>query len=57
MEKKKYAYYQLVADFGEVNEQYENYRDAFVKYNKTEVPKTLYGFDEQGSPSVIFSKG
>lgn len=54
---KKYNLYQLVANFGETNEESENYRDAFSKYQREETPKTLYGIDEQGNVSVIMSKG
>ena len=52
----KYKIYQLVADFGEVNEEYNNYKEAFSKYQRQETPKTLYGINEQGDISVIFSK-
>lgn len=54
---KKYAIYSLVAHFGEVNEEFETYQDAVSAYGKASAPKTLYGEDEQGSVSVIFSKG
>jgi hypothetical protein len=57
MSKSKYKIYQVVADFCSVNEEYYNYRDAFAKYQRQEIPKTMYGIDEQGSVSVIFSKG
>lgn len=57
MKVKKYISYRLVADFGEVNEEYYNYREAFANYQRKETPKTLYGTDEQGEISVIFSKG
>jgi hypothetical protein len=57
MSKSKYKIYQVVAEFGSVNEEYYNYRDAFAKYQRQEIPKTMYGIDEQGSVSVIFSKG
>ena len=54
---KKYVLYRLVADFGEVNEESENYREMFSKYHRQDAPKTLYGINEQGDVSVIMSKG
>ena len=57
MAKRKYVRYTVVADFGTVNYQTESYRDAFSKYQRTDVPKTMYGFDEQDSVDVIFSRG
>ena len=54
---KKYSLYRLIADFGTVNEESENYREMFSKYHKQNSPKTLYGIDEQGNISVIMSKG
>lgn len=54
---KKYNIYQLKANFGEVDEEYYNYRDAFRKYQRINVPKTLYGITNQGEVNVIFSKG
>ena len=56
MAKRKYVRYTVVADFGTVNYQTESYKDAFSKYQKTDTPKTMYGFDEQDSVDVIFSK-
>ena len=55
--KRKYVRYQVLADFGQVNENLENYSEAFAKYQRQDSPKTMYGFDDQGNPSVIFSKG
>jgi len=52
---KKYVRFQLVADLGEVSEDFESYREAFRKYHRTDAPKTLYGFTEEGEISVIFS--
>ena len=52
---KKYVRFQLVADFGQVNEDFESYREAFCKYHRTDAPKTLCGFTEEGEISVIFS--
>ena len=57
MAKKKYVRYTVVADFGTVNYQTDSYRDAFSKYQKTDNPKTMYGFDEQDNVDIIFSKG
>jgi hypothetical protein len=57
MSKRKYSYFILNASFGEVDETIENYSDAFRRYQTVETPKTLYGVDEQGSISVVFSKG
>jgi len=60
MAKRKYVRYQLVADCGQVNNDYENYKSAYHDYCK-EVrhghAATLYGFDEQDNISVIFSRG
>ena len=56
MNKRKYVRYTVVADFGEVNEVFESYREAFSRYQRQDTPKTMYGFDEQDVPSVIFSK-
>ena len=57
MTKKKYVRYTVIADFGAVNYQTESYKDAFSKYQRTDAPKTMYGFDEQDNVDVIFSKG
>jgi len=57
MAKRKYVRYTLHADFGNIQEQFEDYREAFKRYRLTESPKTLYAFNEQGDISVIFSKG
>ncbi len=56
MKKRKYVLYQLVADYGEVNEEYKSYSEAFAKYQRQDAPKTLYGVDEQWGISVILSK-
>lgn len=52
----KYERFSLVAEYGEINECFYSYREAFSAYQRCDEPKTLYGFDEQGEPSVIFSK-
>ena len=54
---KKYVRYQLVAEYGEVIENFEDYSEAFGSYQRADEPKTLYGYSEEGEPSVIFSKG
>jgi len=54
---KKYVIYGLIAEYGEVNEEFYNYREAFKKYQKSDIPKTLYGINEQGDVSVIYSRG
>ena len=56
MAKRKYNVYQLHADYGEVNEEYYNYREAFRRYQSINSPKTLYGITEQGDIEVIMSK-
>jgi hypothetical protein len=55
MTKKKYVRYTVIADFGTVNYETESYKDAFSKYQRSERPKTMYGFDEQDNISVILS--
>lgn len=57
MAKKKYVRYTVMADFGTVDYQTESYRDAFSTYQRSAIPKTMYGFDEQDNVSVIFSIG
>ena len=60
MYKRKYVRYTLVADFGQVNEEYEKYREAYSDYCKQVrygSPATLYGISEEGGISVIKSKG
>jgi len=52
---KKYAYYISVVD-GEDSEIFERYSAACTHYGQGDAPKTLYGVDEQGEHSVIFSK-
>lgn len=53
---RKYEIYQVVGDFGTINEELNDYRDAFSLYQRTDSPKTLYGITSQGDISVIFSK-
>lgn len=57
MSKRKYVRYTVVADFGAMVYHTECYRDAFSTYQKTDTPKTMYGFDEQDNVFVICSKG
>ena len=57
MSKRKYVRYTVVADFGTTVYHTECYIDAFSTYQKTDVPKTMYGFDEQDTIFVICSKG
>lgn len=56
MKSRKYVYYILMADFGEIDEVYWSYREACSKFGHCDEPKTLYGVDDNGKPSVIFSK-
>ena len=56
MSKRKYVYFILMADFGKIDETFWSYKEAFTKYSHCEKPKTLYGVDDNGKPSVIFSK-
>ena len=57
---KKYMIFSLVADEGQVNESYNDYREAYSAYCK-EIryghPATLYGTTFEGDIRVIFSKG
>ena len=46
----------MVADFGQVDEESENCREMFSKYQRQESPKTLYGITAQGDVEVIFQK-
>ena len=52
----KYVNYNLIAEDGEQNEHFESYRKAFSAYQRSEAPKTLYGYTLQGDVEVIFSK-
>ena len=60
MAKRKYVRYQLVADFRQVVQDYENYREAFEHHQREVrfgVPSTLYGVTLEGEFSVIASHG
>jgi hypothetical protein len=56
---KRYMTFSLVADDGQVNETYYDYREAYSAYCK-EIryghPATLYGTTFEGDIRVIFSK-
>ncbi|MBQ3990076.1 MAG: hypothetical protein II630_04475 [Bacteroidales bacterium] len=56
MARRKYQLYLLTANYGEVQEQYWEYQDAFRRYHIVEGPATLYGVNEQGDISVIMSR-
>ena len=51
---RKYDYYQLAKECGVNN--YEQYRDAFAAYQRTNVKATLYGVDFQGDFTCIMAK-
>jgi hypothetical protein len=51
---KKYVCYISVVDGEE--ETFERYSAACIHYGQGDAPKTLYGVDEQGEQSVIFSE-
>ena len=59
MKNRKYESYQLVADEGQVNESFYDYRlayGAYCKERRYKHPATLYGRTTEGEISVIFSK-
>ena len=56
----KYVRYQVVADFGEYTEDFENYRQAFSEFHKKVrygSAATLYGISLEEEFSVILSSG
>ena len=56
MKERKYESYLLVADYGQVNEDYENYREAYSAYCKEvryKHPATLYGRTYEGNITCI----
>lgn len=57
MVNRKYSIYQVNAEYGELFEETQSYRDAFRTYQRESTPKTMYGITEQGDVTVIFSKG
>lgn len=60
MAKRKYNRYHLVADGGQVSNDYENYKEAYHDYCKElrqGHPATLYGYDEQDKVTVVWSSG
>ena len=57
---KKYVRYNLVADFGNTNENFDSYKEAFAAYQRSVkfgYPSTLYGFTFEGKINVILSSG
>lgn len=57
---RKYVSYNLIADYGQVNEDFYNYRDAYSAYctqARYGHAATLYGRDEMGNIHVIWSRG
>lgn len=57
--ERKYESYNLTADYGQVNEDFENYRDAYSAYctqARYGHAATLYGRDEMGNIHVIKSR-
>lgn len=56
---KKYISYLLIADDGQVNEDYYDYREAVSEYFKAlryGQPATLYGRTIEGEMRVIYAK-
>lgn len=56
---KKYESYNLVADFGQMNEDFWNYKDAYATYctqARYGHAATLYGRDHMGGVHVIWSR-
>ena len=56
---RKYSSYTLHADYGQVMEQFENYKEAysaFCKQVRYHNPATLYGLDYDGNVHVIHSR-
>lgn len=53
---KKYIIYQLHANYGELQQEFYNYREAFKRYHQVKKPKTLFGFTDDGKINVILSK-
>ena len=51
---RKYSFYQLAKEHGVNN--YEDYRNAFSAYQRTNGSATLYGVDEYDSFTCIMSK-
>jgi hypothetical protein len=58
--RRKYESYNVVADFGQVDEVFYDYRLAYEEYCKQrryQHPATLYGITFEGKPIVIRSAG
>lgn len=56
MAKRKYQLYRVLADYGEVNEEYQTYKEAFSKYQRQDAPKTMYGITEQGDVQLVLAQ-
>ena len=52
---RKYERYQSIVD-GDDTQEFEKYWDALSHYKRGDAPKTLFGVDEQGEYSVIFTE-
>lgn len=58
--RRKYESYNVVADFGQVDEVFYDYRSAYEEYCKQRMhqrPATLYGITFDRKPIVIRSAG
>ena len=55
MATRKYAYYQVVSE-STSTQHFDDYKEAFSTFSKTDESATLYGIDEFGEVSVITSK-
>lgn len=54
--KRKYQLYRVLADDGEVNEEYQIYKEAFSKYQRQDAPKTMYGITKQGNIEMVLAQ-
>ena len=54
--KRKYQLYRVLADDGEVNEEYQTYKEAFSKYQRQDAPKTMYGITKQGNMELVLAQ-
>lgn len=55
MAKRKYAYYQVASE-SYSTQNFDDYKEAFSTYSRTDESATLYGVSEVGDVSVIISK-
>lgn len=55
MATRKYAYYQVESE-STSTQHFDDYKEAFSTFSKTDESATLYGIDEFGEVSVITSK-